>query len=50
MRNTLSKGPGWHSTGQISYATIMSEVIHIDGKPRCIVSHIWSHEIYSPMY
>jgi hypothetical protein len=32
MRNTLSKGPDWHSTRQISYTTVMSDFRHIDGK------------------
>jgi hypothetical protein len=46
MRNTLSKGPDWHSTGQISYATVMSEFRHGDGKNGCCVLH----ESFSPMY
>jgi hypothetical protein len=37
MRNTLSKGPDWYSTGHISYATVMSEFKYVDCKTRCCV-------------
>jgi hypothetical protein len=37
MRKNLSKGPNWHSTGQISYATTMDEFRHVDGRTGCCV-------------
>jgi hypothetical protein len=46
MIKLLSKGPDYHSIGQISYATIMSEFRHVDDKTGCCVFH----ESYSPMW
>jgi hypothetical protein len=39
MTKTLSKGPDWHSTWQIYYVTVMSELRHVDGKTGFYVLH-----------
>ena len=46
MIKTLSKGPDWYNTRQISYAIVMSEFKHVDGQTGCYVLH----KSCSPMY